>query len=449
MAKQTTKDLTEGNPARLIVEYSLPILLGNLFQQLYNMIDTMIVGRLLGVDALAGVGATGSVSFLIVGFCIGVCSGFAIPLAHRFGARDEEGLKKHLANSYILSAGFSLVVTIIVSLLCKNILIWMGTPEDILEYSYQYILVIFLGIPVTFVYNILSGAIRAVGDSKTPLIFLIIASVLNIFLDYILIGHIGVAGAALATVTSQAFSGLLCIIAIKRRFKMLHISFRHLKPDPDCIKRLCGMGIPMGLQYSITAIGSVILQTSINSLGSLAVASITAANKVSMVFACILDAMGAAMATYGGQNVGAKRIDRVDQGLRACIIMGIVYSIFAFIVLRFTGRFFISLFIDSPSEELLSNASYFLTVVSAFYILLAFVNIVRFLIQGMGFSTLAILAGVLEMVARTVTALALVPHFGFVGACFASPLAWILADAFLFPAYFYVRKRLKKSFGQA
>nr|MCR5107116.1 MATE family efflux transporter [Lachnospiraceae bacterium] len=428
--------------------FAIPLLLGNLFQQLYNMIDTMIVGRYLGVNALAGVGATGSINFLIVGFCIGVCSGFTIPFAHRFGAGDIEGLKKHLGNSYLLSAFIAVTVTVTVAFLCRNILIWMKTPEDIMEYSYDYILIIFIGIPATFLYNILSGAIRSVGDSKTPLIFLVVATFINIALDmlFIIVLKLGVRGAALATVFSQLLSGIMCMISIKRRFPILHIGMNDLRPEIHCIKRLCGMGIPMGLQYSITAIGGVILQASVNSLGAVAVASITAANKVSMFFACVFDALGATMATYGGQNVGAKRIDRVDAGLRISSIIGIVYSGLAFLILHLFGERMIGLFIDEPSPELISNATRFLMIIASFYILLAFVNIVRFLIQGMGFSTLAVLAGVLEMIARTLAGFLLVPKFGFTGACFASPLAWILADAFLFPAYFYVRKRLKRVF---
>ncbi len=446
MAKNSTKDMTVGSPMKLILGFSIPLLFGFLFQQFYSVVDTIIVGQFLGVNALASVGATGSINFMIIGFCMGVCNGFAIPVSHKFGARDYSGMRQFVANSAWLSIAFSIVMTAAVTLLCRNILTWMNTPEDIFENAYRYILIIFIGIPATFLYNILSGIIRSMGDSKTPLVFLVISSLLNIGLDLLCIVtfQMGVAGAAVATVVSQLISGLLCLFYMMKKFEILRITKEEWKMNPDHMKVLCSMGVPMGLQYSITAIGSVIVQTAVNSLGSVAVASVTAASKVSMFFCCPFDAMGSTMATYGGQNVGAKKLDRLGRGLFSCSILGILYSVFAFGIMFFFGDKFAQLFVDAQETQILANARTMLIVNSAFYIPLAFVNIVRFMIQGMGFSTFAVLAGVFEMAARTLAGLFLVPEFGFPGACFANPLAWIFADSFLIPAYIHVRRKLDR-----
>ena len=315
-SKSATKDMTVGSPMRLILGFSIPLLCGALFQQFYSVVDTVIVGRILGVNALAGVGATGSVNFMIVGFCMGVCSGFSIPIAHKFGAGDYSGMRQFAANSTWLAAIFSAVITVTVVFLCKNILMWMKTPEDIFAESYAYIVVIFAGIPATFLYNMLSGIIRAMGNSRTPLYFLMLSSVLNIGLDFlcILTFDMGVAGAAVATVVSQLVSGVLCLIYTIKKFELLHITKEEWKINAHHMWTLCGMGIPMGLQYSITAIGSVILQTAVNTLGSAVVAAVTAAGKVSMFVSCPFDAMGSTMATYAGQNVGAGK----QTDLRGC-----------------------------------------------------------------------------------------------------------------------------------
>ena len=278
----------------------------------------------------------------------------------------------------------------------------MKTPEDIFEDAYTYILIIFMGIPAVYLYNMLSGIIRAMGNSRTPLYFLSLCAVLNVVLDLlcIVVFKMGVAGAAVATVLSQAVSGVLCLFYMMKKFPMLRIEKEEWKMNLSHMRTLCSMGIPMGLQYSITAVGSVILQTAVNSLGSGVVAAVTAAGKVSMFFCCPYDAMGSTMATYAGQNVGAKKLNRLGEGLKACSVLGIVYSVIAFIVLLLFGDILASLFVDAGETALLANAKLFLIVNGAFYIPLAFVNIVRFMIQGMGFSTFAILAGVCEMVAR-------------------------------------------------
>lgn len=438
------KDMTTGSPMKLILGFFIPMLFGLLLQQLYSMMDTIIVGRYLGIEALAAVGSTGSINFMIIGFCSGVCSGFAIPVAQKFGEKNYKDLRRFVANSGWLALIFSVVMTTVVCLLCRDILVLTNTPSDILDDAYIYIFIIFLGIPTTYLYNLLSGIIRSMGDSTTPIIFLLISSVLNIVLDLftILVLHMGVAGAAWATVISQAISGILCLIYMKKKFTILQMQGDEWKLNKRSIGILCSIGIPMGLQYSITAIGSVILQTAVNSLGSIAVASVTAGSKISMFFCCPFDAMGATMATYGGQNLGARKFDRIKQGLKDCVLIGFIYSVIAFVIIFFFSDVISLLFVKREEVEVLRNASLFLIINSIFYFPLSLVNIVRFMIQGLGFSKFAILAGVCEMIARTVVGFYLVPIFGFIAICFANPIAWVAADLFLIPAYRYVIKKL-------
>lgn len=450
MQKNEVKDLTVGSPMKLILNFAIPMLFGFLFQQFYNMVDTIIVGKCLGVSALASVGSTSSINFMIIGFCTGVCSGFAIPVAQKFGAGDYAGMRRFVANAGWLAAAFAAVMTTVVGFLCMHILQWMNTPEDIIQGAYDYIFVIFLGIPVTYLYNLLAGIIRSLGDSKTPVYFLLLSSLLNIALDFftILVLGMGVGGPAIATVISQGISAVLCLIYMIRHYPILHMKQDEWKPDPSKFLVLCGMGIPMGLQYSITAIGSVVLQTAVNALGSMAVAAVSTGSKVSMFFCCPFDALGGTMATYAGQNVGAKKLDRVKEGLKAASLIGMLYSVIAFVILLFGGKYIALLFMDADQTEIIGRVATFLAANSLFYIPLTLVNVVRFTIQGMGFSTFAILAGVCEMAARSLVGFCLVPVFGFLPACFASPLAWVFADIFLVPAFFHCLKRLRVMFGE-
>lgn len=444
------KDMTKGSPMKLILGFAVPLLFGLIFQQFYSMVDAIIVGQYLGVDALAAVGATGSVNFLIIGFCMGVCSGFGIPIAQEFGAKHEEALRRFVANSVWLSVLFSVVVTVTVSLLCRQILQFMRTPSNIIDESYSYIIVIFLGIPVVFLYNMTAAILRSLGDSRTPVVFLVTAAVLNIFLDIfcIVVLSMGVDGAAVATVVSQAIAGAACLLYMRKKFSILKLTKDEWRWSGDYAGKLCNMGIPMGLQYSITAIGSVILQSSVNSIDSNAVAAVTAGGKVGMLLVCPFDALGSTMATYGGQNVGAGDLDRVDRGLKSCTLLGLLYSLIAMAVVYLFGKNLLLLFLDAGETEIIGNACSFLRMNALFYFPLALVNIVRFLIQGMGYSKLAVFAGAFEMLARGIAGFFLVPRFGFSAVRFANPLAWIFADAFLIPAFFYVRKKTADILGR-
>ncbi len=458
MAKSAVRDLTQGKPMKLILGFMLPLLFGMLFQQFYNMVDTIIVGQFLGINDLAGVGSTGSVNFLVMGFVIGVCAGFAIPVAQKFGSKDFDALKKFVGNTIWISIVFAAVLTTATCLLCSQILEWMNTPKNVFTPARDYIFVIFLGIPVTFLYNILSGFIRSLGDSKTPVYFLIGSSLLNVALDVfmIVVLQMGVAGAAWATVISQLVSGILCLIFIAKRFELLRISRDDLKFRPYYIGRLCAVGLPMGLQYSITAIGTILLQAAVNGLGSVAIAAITAGNKVGQFMCCPFDAMGSTMATFGGQNVGAGKLDRLKRGLFDCIMLGVGWSLIALVIAYFFGGNLSAMFINTNDPETAENAAeiirlsqQFLINNALFYIPLALVNIVRFMIQGMGSSQIALYAGVFELVARGVVAICFVPMFGYDAVCFANPAAWVLADCFLIPAFFACFKIVKRKIGQS
>ena len=415
----------------------------------------VVVGKYLGVEALAGVGSTGAISFLVLGLCNGICSGFAIPVAQKFGQRDEAGLRKYVGNMIWLGTLLALLITLTTTLLCRRTLLWMNTPADTFDYAYRYIFLIFLAIPATMLYNLLSGIIRSLGDSRTPLLFLIFSSLLNVALDvaFIVVLRMGVSGAGWATLLSQLISGLLCLWYMARNFPVLRLRREDLLPDRRYAARLLMMGLPMGLQYSITAIGSILLQTAVNGLGAAAMAAMTAGSKVSMLCVCPFDAMGTTAATFAGQNLGAGKPERIHQGVRDCTVLGIVFSILIFTVLWFGGGAMTTLFLDTSDAATIATvvplSERFLLINAAFYIPLLFVNLLRFTIQGLGYSELAVFAGVFEMVARGLFGLCLVPVFGFAAACFASPAAWVLADAFLFPAYFHCMKKQGYTFRRA
>ena len=398
-----TKDMTKGSPLRLILGFAFPMLLGMLFQQFYNLVDTMIVGKTLGVSALAGVGATSSINFMIIGFCMGICSGFAIPVAQQFGAGKYSELRKYVFNGYVCSAVFAVVMTILSVVFCAPILRLLNTPDDIFMHAYNYIVIIFAGIPTVFLYNIVSGIIRSLGDSKTPVYFLVLSSVINIALDFILILYVkmGVAGAGVATVVSQLIAGVGCTIYMYKKFDILKGTKQEKVISKKHISNLCFIGVPMGLQYSITAIGSTILQAAVNGLGSSYVAAMTAGSKMFNFTCCPFDALGSTMATYGGQNVGAGKIDRLGKGIKAAMLIGAVYSVAALVVLYFSADYIALLFVDAGETAIIELTRRFIMASALFYIPLTGVNVYRFCIQGMGFSVFAILAGVFEMLART------------------------------------------------
>ena len=439
-----TKDMTSGNPLKLIIGFAIPMFLGMLFQQFYSMVDTVIVGKFLGVGPLAGVGSTSSLNFLVIGFCTGVCNGFAIPVSQMFGAKRDSELRRFVANSAWLCVIFSVVITTAIVACCRPLLTLMHTPEDIFEYAYVYIVIIFLGIPTTFLYNVTAAIIRSLGDSRSPVVFLAIASGINIVLDivFIVAFHMGVEGPALATVISQGISGLLSLFYMKKKFEILRISKEEWKMRGSYMKTLCYMGIPMGLQYSVTAIGTLVIQAAINGFGSMTVAGVTAAQRINAFISCPIEAIGATMAPYSGQNMGAGKLDRVGKGLRDASLLGFVISAVLFVFVLLTGKQLSLLFLDTADAQVVAYSYRVLVFTAAGYCLLVLVNTVRFTIQGMGFSVFAITSGVLEMIARSLAGLVVVPLIGYTGICLAHPMAWIFADAFLIPAFFYCKKKI-------
>lgn len=447
----TSKEMTAGKPLPLIFNFTIPLLLGNLLQQTYSLVDAAIVGKILGIHALAAVGASSSVVFLILGFCNGCSCGFGIPVAQKFGARDYSTMRRFVSVSLQLSIVMSIVIAVVTSIYCRDILQMMRTPENIFDGAYDYLLVTFIGVPCTFLYNLLSSIIRALGDSKTPFWFLLFSTILNIVLDLfcILVLDWGVLGAGIATVVSQGVSALLCYIYMYRHFPILKSTPDERKFEPQLAQKLMYIGIPMGLQFSITAIGSIMLQSANNALGAASVAAFTASMRLKMFFICPLESLGIAMATYTGQNYGAGRADRIWQGIKASSVMMMVYAVATIVILLVGSRWLALLFVDPSETEILAGTEQFLHISSYFFPIIGVLCILRYTIQGAGYTNLAMLSGVSEMIARALISVYAVPVWGFMAVCFGDPMAWVAADLFLIPAFIYVYSRLKRNLGRA
>lgn len=442
----TSKEMTAGPALPLIFNFTMPLLLGNMLQQMYSLVDAAIVGKFLGINALASVGASSSVIFLILGFCNGCSCGFGIPVAQKFGARDYSLMRRYVAVSLQISLVLSVLIAIFTCIFCADILRMMRTPETIFDGAYAYLLVTFIGVPCTFLYNLLSSIIRALGDSKTPFWFLLFSTVLNILLDLfcILVLHWGVLGAAIATVVSQGISALLCYVYMYRHFQILKGNAAERQFQFRLAKNLLGIGVPMGLQFSITAIGSIMLQSANNALGTACVAAFTAGVRIKMFFICPFESLGIAMATYCGQNYGAGKPKRIWEGIKASGIMMLVYAVATFLILQWGSRLLALLFVEPTETEILRDTELFLQVASWFFPILGLLCILRYSIQGAGYTGLALFSGVSEMIARIAVSLYAVPVFGYMAVCFGDPTAWIAAVLFLVPAFVYVYRRLKK-----
>lgn len=442
----STKEMTAGRPLPQILNFALPLLLGNLLQQTYSLVDAAIVGQILGINALASVGASSSVIFLILGFCNGCCGGFGIPIAQKFGARDYSTMRSYVHVSQQLAFIMSAVIALITSVLCAPILSAMSTPQPIYHGAYLYLLITFIGIPCTFFYNLLSSIIRALGDSKTPFWFLLFSTVLNILLDlfFILVIGWGVAGAAIATIVSQGVSALLCYNYMNQHYPILRSSSRERKFNGKIARNLLYIGGPMGLQFSITAIGSIMLQASNNALGTACVAAFTAAMRIKMFFMTPLESLGIAMATYSGQNYGAGKSERIWMGVKAATVLMSVYVLIIVIALWTGARTFALLFVNSADTQILYYTALYVHISCSFFFILGLLCILRYTIQGIGYTNLAMFSGVSEMIARILVSLFAVPSFGYIAVCFGDPLAWIFADAFLIPAFIWVYRRIRK-----
>lgn len=445
--KSGTTDLTVGKPLFQILRFALPLVLGTLFQQLYSFADTVIVGRCLGTNALGAVGTTYSLNFLILGFVQGACVGFGIPVAETFGAKDQGGLRKYLFNGALLCVVLSVVFTLFTTLMAGPLLQLIHTPEELYADAVLYIRIIFLGIPATVLYNYASSVLRAMGDSQHPFYFLLAASVLNIGLDYLLIVSMGmgVDGAALATVLSQLLSGGLCAFwFFTRTAKQEELTFRgqsSLLSAGHC-KRLAYIGFPMGFEYSVSAIGAVIMQDAINLLGSTAVAAQTAGEKIRQMFTLPMESVGMAMATYVGQNHGAHRTDRIKQGIKDGCTIQLTYCVAAWVVIFFVKPYAVGLVLGDADPAVTAGAIQYLAIMSMLFCFHGLLMIFRNTLQGLGYSVQAIISGVGELIGRSLGGLlAVKTGLGYVGICLSNPFAWGLAMLY---CMFMVRRMLKR-----
>lgn len=424
-----TTDLTTGRPLVRILMFALPLVLGTLFQQLYSFADTVIVGRCLGTEALAAVGSTYSLNFLILGFVQGTCVGFGIPVAEAFGAKNRDDLHRYLSNGALLCVVLGVVLTVLTTLFAAPLLQLIHTPKDIFDAAVLYIRIIFIGIPATVLYNYSASELRSLGDSRHPFYFLLATSILNIVLDWVLIVPcgMGVDGAAIATVASQLLSGILCTWWFFARVEDIHFTRENLKFSAPHCKRLAYIGLPMGVEYSVSAIGAVIMQDAINLMGSVAVAAQTAGEKIRQMFTLPMESVGMAMATYVGQNHGAHRTDRIKQGIRDGCLVQLCYCAAAWVAIYLCKPFAVALVLGDADPAVTAGALEYLSVISVLFCFHGLLMIFRNTLQGLGFSTQAVISGVGELLGRSLGGWLAVYKLGYFGICIANPFAWAFA----------------------
>ena len=443
-----TKNLTEGSPARLIFFFTLPLLAGNIFQQMYAFVDTLIVGRFLGVEALAAVGCTGSLMFLMLGFIIGFTSGLSICTGQRFGARDRAGVRKSAATCGILSLAMSILLTILGVALCRTFLLWMQTPAEILQGAYDFISIVYGGITMFVVLQMQTNILRALGDSRTPTIILAVTLFINILLEpvAILVLDWGISGAALATVAAQLIGNVFCLLYIMKKVPALHTRLEDWRPDRKSMLDHLRIGLPMGFQMSIIAIGAVILQVALNNLGPVAVAAYAASQKVDSIAMMPMMSFGLAMAAYTAQNYGARKFSRIAEGVRKCILMSVGFSIVAGAAIILLGPYIMMLFVGEGQEQVIAYGQTYLTVNGACYWILALLFIFRNTLQGLGQSVVPTIAGIMELIMRTAAAIFLVKWLDYLGACLANPLAWLGACVPMAIAFFMIRNQMRRKY---
>ena len=443
MAKDKTNDMTVGNPVSLIIRFMIPMCLGNIFQQFYNIADSIVAGKFIGVNALAAIGSTGSLMFFVTGWLNGLSSGFAIIVAQMFGAKKYDRMRHYVAMSVYLMVLFSLAMTVGFGIANKPILRLMNTPDEVFGDVSAYMGIIYAGLLVTGAYNTLAAFLRALGDSKSPLYFLIISAVINVFLDILFIVKIGmgVEGCAYATVIAQAISAVCCLIYIIKKFPILHLKKENFEVSFTSFRYLLALGIPMGLQFSITAIGTIIVQGAVNIYGSVYMAGFSAAGKIQNIIVTVFVAFGATMATYVGQNRGAGKMDRVKAGMKYTQILILIWSVITMIIMFFFGKYMTWLFIDKSQTDVINvSVTYFHTVFWA-YPFLGSIFLYRNGLQGLGYGLVPMLGGVFELAARSAIVMFVAGKTSFAGVCLADPAAWIAALIPLIPYYIYVMKK--------
>lgn len=432
------KNMTTGNTMKLIISFALPVFFGNIFQQFYTMADTMMVGQFLGVDSLAAMGATASLSGLVIGLTTGMTMGFSIMIAQYYGAHDEAGMNKAIAGCIKLSI-ISIVLIFIIAMVLKTPMLHiLNTPDNIIQEANDYLTILFWGLFATMLYNMLASMLRSIGDSKTPLYFLIIASIVNVVLDFIFIKYmgLGVSGTAYATVIAQLLSGVLCVFYIKRKYPMFIVKKADFNVDKDILNRQLTMGISMGLMNSIVSIGSVILQSAVNGFGEITIAAHTASRKISEMFMQPLISIAIAVTTFVSQNLGAKQYGRIKEGMKKSVLLSFAWVVIV-IVLSFTCiERIIGLLVNAKETEVIAISAYYVRINSVFYFVLAILFIYRNGLQGLGNGRIPIVSSCIEMVVKIVVTFALIPSVGYLGVCLAEPIAWTLMGPFL-SIFFY------------
>ncbi len=435
------KNLTRGNPAKVILLFSFPIILGNIFQQIYSVVDTIIVGKFVNYQALAGVGITNGMTFLVFGFVIGITSGCGIRISQFFGAGDYAKMRRSIATCYLISIALAIFLTIVALVSIEPMLRMINTPENIYEYAYDYMFFTFLGLFSQIGYNLISSILRALGDSKTPLYFLIFASALNIFLDILFVKDFGwgVPGAAWATILSQFISATLCFMYVHHRYPELRLAKTDFKTSWTFIWEHLRIGLPMALQFSITAAGIIIFFAALNSFPTTYIAGFTSASKIQNLGMLIPISFGVAIATYVGQNYGAGNILRMRRGVLYTIIMTLIVCLAVSLLMILFAHPLTSLFLDGKAtgniEEIFYASCHYLYISAAFFPFLFLIFVFRNALQGVGKTFWPLMAGVLELVIRAVASFTLPGIFGYNGIVMVDVLAWVGASILLFIAY--------------
>ncbi len=443
-----TKNLTEGNPAKLIFFFTLPLIAGNIFQQLYAFVDTLIVGRFLGVEALAAVGCTGSLMFLMLGFVIGFSTGITIYTGQRYGAKDEKGVRQSVAACTILSLAVSVVLTVAGVLLCRQLLVWMQTPAEIMEGAVSFISIVYGGIVMFVFLQMQTNILRALGDSRMPTVILALALIINIILEpvAILVLEWGIPGAAIATVVAQFIGNVVCYVYIRHRVPALHTKREDWRVSWHILREHLRIGLPMGFQSSIIAIGAIVLQVALNNLGPTAVAAYAASQKVDSVAMMPMMSFGLAMAAYTAQNYGAQKYARIAEGVRKCCYMSVSFSILAGVLLIIFGPDIMYLFVGDGQQQVIDYGQQYLMVNGSCYWILSLLFIFRYTLQGLGQSVVPTIAGIMELIMRMAAAIFLCATLGYLGACLANPMAWIGSCVPLAIAFYWTSRSFKKKY---
>lgn len=447
MSADTTNDMTSGSPVRLILQFMIPVCFGNIFQQFYNVADSIVAGQFIGVNALAAIGSTGSLMFFVTGWLNGLSSGFAILVSQRFGAKRYDQMRHYVAMSIYLAAAFAIVMTVGLLILNEPILRMMNFSDEIMPDVKAYMGIIYAGLIVTAAYNSLAAFLRALGDSKSPLYFLIISAVINVVLDiaFIVCFGMGVEGCAYATVIAQGISAVLCFVYILKKFPILHLKEEDFRISFRSFGRLLSLGIPMGLQFSITAIGTIIVQGAVNVYGEIYMAGFAAAGKLQNIIATVFTAFGATIATFVGQNRGAGRMDRVKTGVKYTQVMILIWSVVTMALVFFFGKYMMLLFVSASETEVIDAAVIYFRTVFWCYPFLGSIFLYRNTLQGMGYGLVPMLGGVFELAARSVIVMIVAGRTSFAGVCFSDPAAWIAALIPLVPYYIYTMRKWEKN----